>query len=115
MSQTTAATLATAQAYRQRRTSKQLEAEVFARATQALRAAMAGGGVLDRARALADNRRLWDAVLVSVLDGSNALPVGLRAQLASLARAVLRECEAEEPDLAFIASINEEISQGLWS
>jgi hypothetical protein len=28
---------------------------------------------------------------------------------------VLRECEAETPDLAFIAETNEQISAGLWS
>jgi flagellar biosynthesis regulator FlaF len=102
-------------AYRQSRTPKQLEAEVFARATQALRHAETSGDVMDRTRAVADNWRLWDAVLSAVLDPSNALPVALRAQIASLARAVLRECEAEAPDLAFIAETNEQISAGLWS
>lgn len=102
-------------AYRQSRTPKQLEAEVFARATMCLRAAAASGQALDRARAVADNWRLWDAVLSAVLDSSNALPVPLRAQMASLARAVLRECEAEAPDLLFIAETNEQIAAGLWT
>jgi flagellar biosynthesis regulator FlaF len=102
-------------AYRQSRTPKQLEAEVFAAATQSLRRAAESQDVMDRTRATADNWRLWDAVLSSVLDPSNALPVPLRAQIASLARAVLRECEAEAPDLAFIAETNEQIAAGLWS
>ena len=66
-------------------------------------------------RALADNRRLWDAVQSAVLDPTNALPAPLRAQIASLARAMLRECDAESPDLAFIAETNEQMAAGLWS
>lgn len=115
MSSTTAAPRPGVAAYRQNRTPKQLEAEVFARATMALRAAEASGDVMARARALADNRRLWDAVLGSVLEPSNALPTPLRAQIASLSRAMLRECDAEAPDLAFIAETNEQISGGLWT
>lgn len=104
-----------AAAYRRRISAKQMEAEVFARATRSIREAEATGSPLALARAVADNRRLWDAVLVSVLDPSNALPKGLRAQLAGLARAVLRECEAERPDLPFVAEMNEQIAAGLWA
>ena len=104
-----------AAAYRRRMSAKQMEAEVFARATRSIREAEAGLAPLARARAVADNRRLWDAVLVSVLDPANALPKGLRAQLAGLSRAVLRECDAAEPDLAFIAEMNEQIAAGLWA
>ena len=46
---------------------------------------------------------------------ANALPKGLRAQLAGLARVVMRECDSETPDLAFVAEMNEQISAGLWS
>ncbi len=104
-----------AAAYRRRISAKQMEAEVFARATRSIREAEAQSSPLALARAVADNRRLWDAVLVSVLDPANALPKGLRAQLASLARAVLRECEAERPDLPFVAEMNEQIAAGLWA
>ncbi|WP_135466430.1 flagellar biosynthesis regulator FlaF [Crenalkalicoccus roseus] len=102
-----------AAAYRRRLTPKQMEAEVFARATRAIRAAE-GGGPLDRARAIADNRRLWDAVHDLVVDPTNALPAPLRAQIASVARAVVRECDAKEPDLGFVAEINESFAAGLW-
>lgn len=102
-----------ANAYRRSLTPKQMEAEVFARATRAIRTAE-GGSTLDRARALADNRRLWDAVHGAVIDPQNALPTPLRASIASIAIAVIRECEAEEPDLGFIAETNDHFAAGLW-
>lgn len=110
-----AAGLAGAAAYRRRISAKQMEAEVFARATRSIREAATNASPLAHARAVADNRRLWDAVLVSVLDPANALPKGLRAQLAGLARVIMRECDSEAPDLAFVADMNEQISGGLWS
>jgi flagellar biosynthesis regulator FlaF len=63
---------------------------------------------------VADSRRLWDAVHASVSDPANALPHGLRAGLAQLAATVLRECDAAEPDLGFIAEMNEYTAAGLW-
>ena len=104
-----------AAAYRRRLSAKHMEAEVFTRATRSIREAEATPSSLNQARAVADNRRLWDAVLVCVLDPVNALPKGLRAQLASLARTVLRECDGETPDLAFVAEMNEQIAAGLWA
>lgn len=101
-------------AYRRSLTPKQMEAEVFARATRAIRAAEAGGP-LAIARAIADNRRLWDAVHDSVVDPANALAPALRARIASIALAVLRECGAEAPDLGFIAETNEHFASALWS
>lgn len=102
-----------AAAYRRNLTPKQMEAEVFARATRAIRGAEAGTD-MDRVRACADNRRLWNAVYGAVSDPGNALAPALRAQIAGLALAVLRECDAPEPDLAFIAEINERTAAGLW-
>lgn len=46
-----------AAAYRRQLTPKQMEAEVFARCTRGIRVAETGNA-LDRARAVADNRRL---------------------------------------------------------
>jgi flagellar biosynthesis regulator FlaF len=102
-----------AAAYRRTMTPKQMEAEVFARATRAVRAAE-GAGPLAVARAIADNRRLWDAVHDVVLDPENAMPHALRAQIASVALAVIRECESDAPDLGFIAETNEHFAAGLW-
>lgn len=102
-----------AAAYRRRLSSKQMEAEVFARANRAIREA-AAGGPLAYARAVADNRRLWDAVQAAVLDPTNNLPKELRAQIAGVAMAVVRECEAEQPDFGFIAEMNDHFAAGLW-
>src|SRR3954470_21402282 len=84
-----------AAAYRRRLTPKQMEAEVFVRAARAIRGAETGTA-MDRVRAGADNRRLWSAVYGAVRDPSNALPPALRAQIAGVALAVLRECDAAE-------------------
>ena len=100
-------------AYRRRLTPKQMEAEVFVRANRAIRDS-AAAGPLARARALADNRRLWDAVHGAVLDPTNTLPTALRAQIAGVAMAVMRECEQEQPDLGFVAEMNDEFAAGLW-
>jgi flagellar biosynthesis regulator FlaF len=102
-----------AAAYRRRLTSKQMEAEVFARATRAIRAAETGTA-MDRVRAGADNRRLWNAVHGAVADPTNALPPALRGQIAGVALAVIRECGAAEPDLAFIAEVNDQFAAALW-
>lgn len=102
-----------AAAYRQTRTPKQAEAAVFAEANRRLRAA--GEAPLDRVRAVADNRRLWTVVLDMVLEPENRLPPALRGQIASVAHAVLRECDGAEPDLAFMIETNEQIAGGLWS
>ena len=103
-----------AAAYRRRLTPKQMEAEVFARATRAIRAAQARGG-MELVRATADNRRLWNAVYGAVIDPENALPKAMRAQIASLALVVIRECDAESPDLGFVAEMNDQIAAGLWN
>ena len=94
-------------------TPKQMEAEVFARATRAIRGAETGSP-LDRVRAGADNRRLWNAVYGAVADPGNALPVALRAQIAGVALAVVRECDAPEPNLGFVAEMNDQFAAALW-
>jgi flagellar biosynthesis regulator FlaF len=102
-----------AAAYRRRMSPKQMEAEVFARANRAIRE-LDPANPLSRARAVADNRRLWDAVHAAVLDPSNALPPPLRAQIAGVALAVIRECKAAHPDLGFVAEMNDIFAGGLW-
>jgi flagellar biosynthesis regulator FlaF len=102
-----------AAAYRRRLSTRQMEAEVFARANRAIRESR-DGGPLARARALADNRRLWDAVQAAVIDPTNALPAELRASIAGVAIAVLRECGREEPDLDFVAEMNDHFAAALW-
>jgi flagellar biosynthesis regulator FlaF len=104
-----------AAAYGQRRTPRQMEAEVFVRANRSIREALSGQDATAVARAKADNRRLWDVVLSLVIDPANQLPAPLRSQVASLAHAVLRECDNDPPDLTFISEMNEAVAGGLWS
>ena len=91
------------------------EADVFRRVTGALRAARGGGAesALRRARALSDNRRLWLAVEGVLVDPTNGLPAPLRASIISVGRTVLKEMEAEQPDLDFLIEVNENIAAGL--
>ncbi|SHK24872.1 Flagellar biosynthesis regulator FlaF [Roseomonas rosea] len=95
------------------------EADVFRRVNGGLRAVLAmdgGKGAqagLRAIRALADNRRLWLAVEGVLLDPTNALPPPLRASIISVGRSVLREMEKEEPDLAFLIEVNEQMAAGL--
>jgi flagellar biosynthesis regulator FlaF len=102
-----------AAAYRRRLSSKQMEAEVFARANRSIRE-LESGSPLARARAAVDNRRLWSAVHGAVLDPTNELPITLRAQIAGVALAVIRECEQPEPDFGFVQDMNEHFAAALW-
>ncbi|WP_424811917.1 flagellar biosynthesis regulator FlaF [Roseococcus sp. YIM B11640] len=104
-----------ADSYRRRLTPKQAEAQIYARATRALREALELDNPVALARAMADNRRLWDAVLGSVVDPANQLPISLRGQIASVARTILRECDAEAPDANLIIEINEHMAAALWT
>ncbi len=92
---------------------REREADVFRRVTGALRAVAAAEDGPARARAMADNRRLWLAVESAVQHPANLLPEALRANLISLARAVQREMEAPAPDLSFLIEVNEQIASGL--
>ncbi len=114
MSTETATRHAGAAAYRRHLSPKQLEAEVFARAARTARAAASSGRPTERARALADNQRLWNATLAIVLDPNNTLPDQLRASIGSLAHAVLRECDSQEGDLEFVAEMAEQLAAGLF-
>lgn len=88
------------------------EADVFRRVIGLLRAATeADDG--RRARAIADNRRLWLAVESAAAHPANLLPEPLRAGLISLGRAVRREMEGNAPDLGFLIAVNEQIAAGL--
>lgn len=88
------------------------EADVFRRATGALKTAQNAGPVA-RVRALADNRRLWTAVQDMVRAPENALPEQLRASIVSVSLAVHREMDNDSPDFDFLISINEHFAAGL--
>ena len=91
---------------------REQEADIFRRVTGGLRAALAVEGPV-RARAVADNRRLWLAVESAVVHPSNQLPSPVRAQLISLGRAVRREMDGEAPDLDFLIEVNDQVAAGL--
>ncbi len=88
------------------------EAEVFARVIASLRQG-AQGSHADRVRALADTSLLWSSVLDQVRDPANQLPERLRAMIASVAMAVQREVQGEQPNFDFLIEVNENIAAGL--
>lgn len=104
-----------ARAYQARsadRNQREQEADVFRRATAALRLAQSGDEI-ERVRAVADNRLLWRTLLIVLKDPENPLPAKLRGSLVSIGMTVERELDAEEPDLPFVIGINEQITAGL--
>jgi flagellar protein FlaF len=96
------------------RTVRQQEADVFLRVTGALKASR-DAGLIDRVRAIADNRRLWTTVTDLMRDPLNALPQELRASIVSVGASVQREMDQEKPDFDFLVAINENIASGLCS
>ncbi len=90
------------------------EADVFRRATAALRQAQLGDAI-DRVRAVADNSLLWTTLVITLKDPTNALPAALRGGLVSIGLAVQREMQSDKPDLGFLIGINEQITAGLTS
>jgi flagellar biosynthesis regulator FlaF len=88
------------------------EADVFRRATAALRQAK-GGSDITRVRALADNDRLWGMVTSVLKDPDNKLPPPLRATMISIGRAVQRNMQSASPDFDFLVQVNEDIAAGL--
>ncbi len=106
-----------ARAYRRAADNRSLraqEADVFRRATGALRAA-SDAAPADRLRALIDNRRLWNMVVCLVRDPDNQLQPVMRATLVSVAATVQREMAGPVPDFDFLIAINETIAAGLES
>lgn len=88
------------------------EADVFLQINGVLRGA-ARADAIDRTKALADNERLWTAVMDLMRDPYNALPPALRASILSVGFAVRREVALAEPDFGFLIGINEQIAAGL--
>ena len=88
------------------------EADVFRRATAALRLAQSSDET-ERVRALADNTQLWTTMVILLKDPANALPDAIRGSIISVGIAVQREMSAKKPDLAFLIGINEQMTAGL--
>jgi flagellar protein FlaF len=94
------------------RSLREQEAEVFRRASAALRRGREAGPVV-QVRALADNTRLWSTVIDLMRDPENALPPPLRASIVSVGLAVQREMQADAPDFDFLIAVNDDMAAGL--
>ena len=94
------------------RSQREQEADVFRRASGALKAARDAEPLI-RVQAIADNRRLWTTVTDLMRDPLNALPQDLRASIVSVGITVQREMEQEAPDFDFLIGINENFAAGL--
>lgn len=94
------------------RSLREQEADVIRRVNYALKAAV-NADAIDRARAVADNRRLWLAIESAILHPANQLPDALKASIVSLGRSVQREMDREAPDVAFLININDQMIAGL--
>ncbi|HEY7581142.1 MAG TPA: flagellar biosynthesis regulator FlaF [Acetobacteraceae bacterium] len=101
------------QAATSHRSQREQEADVFRRASGALKAAARGTDAIGRIQAIADNRRLWITVADLMRDPANALPQELRASIVSIGVAVQREMDRDSPDFDFLIAINENIAAGL--
>ena len=99
-------------AAQQTRSLREQEADVFRRVNYALKAAL-NADTIERARALADNRRLWIAIESAMLHPANQLPEPLRASIVNLGRSVQREVDKDAPDLPFLIGINDQMIAGL--
>ena len=97
---------------RQAMAPREQEADVFRRVTGALKAALSDEGIT-RARAIADNRRLWIALEASIRHPANLLPKHTKVTMLNVGRAVLREMDTAEPDLDFLIEVNEQVAEGL--
>lgn len=102
------------QAAASHRSMREQQAEVFRIVNGALRNGREAGAIA-RARALADNRRLWTTVLNLMRDPANPLPAELRGSIISIGIAVQRDMDRDEPDFEFLIETNENVAAGLNS
>jgi flagellar protein FlaF len=91
---------------------REQEADVFRRVTGALKASLGHEGIA-RARAIADNRRLWIALDASLRHPANQLPQETKLTMLQIGRTVMREMESPIPDIDFLIEINEQLASGL--
>ncbi|OYV66327.1 MAG: hypothetical protein B7Z59_05965 [Acidiphilium sp. 37-67-22] len=92
------------------RDQRQQDAEVFRSVSVMLRAA---DNELERVKAVATARRVWQTVLATNLDPLNPLPETLRVQIVSVANTVLRHMDVGTIDIDFVATICDNFSNGL--
>ncbi|WP_170134592.1 flagellar biosynthesis regulator FlaF [Salipiger aestuarii] len=100
------------------RTDRSIEYELFARVTHRIKAAAeAGPRAFPRlVEALHENRKLWTALAVDVVDAENKLPSELRAQifyLAEFTQVHTGKVLAKKARIAPLLEINAAIMRGL--
>ena len=98
-------------------TPRSVEYQVFSQITGQLnRALKAGQPFSEVAQALHENLRLWTVIAVDVTEPGNALPVGLRSQLAGLAKFIRSHTQLvllREADAGVLIEINTAVMRGL--
>ena len=99
-------------AAQQARSLRDQEADVFRRVNYGLKSALNGDSI-ERARMIADNRRLWLAVESVITHPDNLLPAALRSTILSLSRSIQREMNQDDPDVSFLIEMNDHIIGGL--
>lgn len=99
-------------AIQQTRSLRDQEADVFRRINYALKAAL-NADAIERARAVADNRRLWLAVESAIIHPANQLPQALKGSILSLGRVIQRESDSQTPDIQFLITMNDQMIAGL--
>ena len=99
-------------AAQQTRSPREQEADVFRRVNYSLKAVLTADAI-ERARAVADNRRLWLAVEAAMMHPANQLPDALKASIVSLGRTAQRDMDTREPDLSFLINLNDQLILGL--
>jgi flagellar protein FlaF len=95
-----------------RRSVREQEADVFRDVNGALRRGRDAGGMA-QVRALADNVRLWTAVMDLLGDPENGLPPDLRAGIISVGMTARRIAQSPDPDFDFLIAVNENLAAGL--
>jgi flagellar protein FlaF len=91
---------------------REREADIFRQTIAALRNAPDPKSIA-RARAVADNQRLWNIVNTLMRDPGNQLPVELRASILSVGLTVQRTMNHSEPDINFLIAVNENMAAAL--
>lgn len=88
------------------------EADVFRRVNYVLKTAK-HASIVEKARALSDNRRLWLALEAALINPDNLLPLEMRRSILRLGRVIQAEVDAQEPDFDFLIEINDQMIAGL--
>jgi flagellar biosynthesis activator protein FlaF len=95
---------------------RETEYQTFVRITGALATAHANGRVVEIAKALHDNNRLWTTLAADAASDGNQLPVSLRARIVNLAQFSLTHSMKVlrmEADAQPLIEINQTVMKGL--